>query len=262
MAAYNLGEYSEDNLEYWRGVMTSFTSNTMFQETRPEDRKTMKQILSAQATLQSSCAMWAADYAPELMDTLCSVNDKGLGRITPGATCGRDGVYLVVSEQDMNYNRSSGCSQCEVRMCWGKDLTFLAWTVKSAMKELKKRSEFKDHDFYVAVCWLGNELVGSGGICDEPEWPFRCGDGHWPELFNKCAKAIDVLEERRSWWSIANITILANTEGSYYMLPPIYNQFMEKLLDESLGKHKLLRNLFGVTTGQARQLPHDGLHRE
>ena len=25
------------------------------------------------------------------------------------------------------------------------------------------------------------------------------------------------------------------------MLPPIYNQFMERLLDESLGKHKLLR---------------------
>ena len=24
--------------------------------------------------------MWAADYAPELMDTLCAVNDKGLGR--------------------------------------------------------------------------------------------------------------------------------------------------------------------------------------
>ena len=77
MAAYNLGEYSEGNLEYWRGVMTSFTSNTLFQETRPEDRKTMEQILGAQATLQSSCAMWAADYAPELMDTLCAVNDKG-----------------------------------------------------------------------------------------------------------------------------------------------------------------------------------------
>ena len=46
---------------------------------------------------------------------------------------------------------------------------------------------------------------------------------------------------RRSWWSIANITILANPAGSYYMLPPIYNQFMEKLLDESLSKHKLLR---------------------
>ena len=109
------------------------------------------------------------------------------------------------------------------------------------MTELKKRSEFKDHDLYVTVYWSGNELVGSGGICDEPEWPFRCGDGRWPELFNKCAKAIDVLEECRSWWSIANITILANTEGSYYMLPPIYNQFMEKLLDEPLGKHKLLR---------------------
>ena len=254
MAAYNLGEYSEGNLEYWRGVMTSFTSNTLFQETRPEDRKTMEQILGAQATLQSSCAMWAADYAPELMDTLCA------GRITLGATCGRNSVYLVVSDsslalisggkknrkradlaQDMNYNRSTSCSHCEVRMCWGKDLTFLTWTVKSAMKDLKKRPEFKDHNFYVTVYWSGNELVGSGGICDEPEWPYRCGDGHWPELFNKCAKAIDVLEECRSWRGIANITILANTEGSYYMLPPIYNQFMEKLLDESLNKHKLLR---------------------
>ena len=68
--------------------------------------------------------------------------------------------------QDMNYNRSSGCSHCEVKMCWGKDLTFLAWTVKSTMK-----SEFKDHDFYVTVYWSGNELVGSGGICDKPEWP-------------------------------------------------------------------------------------------
>ena len=134
--------------------------------------------------------------------------------------------------QDMNYNRSTSCSHCEVRMCWGKGLTFLTWTVKSAMKELKQRPEFKDHDFYVTVYWSGNELVGSGGICDEPEWPYRCGDGHWPELFNKCAKAIDVLEECRSWWSIAIITILANTEGSYYMLPPIYNQFMENLLKE------------------------------
>ena len=71
------------------------------------------------------------------MDTLCAVNDKGLGRITPGATCGRNSVYLVVSDsslaqisggkknrkradlaQDMNYNRSTSCSHCEVRMCW------------------------------------------------------------------------------------------------------------------------------------------------
>ena len=57
----------------------------------------MEEILSAQATLQSACAMWADDYAPDLVDTLCAVNDKGLGRVAPGASCGRPSVFLVVS---------------------------------------------------------------------------------------------------------------------------------------------------------------------
>ena len=50
--------------------------------------------------------------------------------------------------------------------------------------------EYRSHDFYVLVYWSGNELVGSGGICHEPEWPYRCGDGYWPHLFNDCVKAI------------------------------------------------------------------------
>ena len=147
--------------------MTSFTSNTLFQETRPEERKTMEQILSAQATLQSSCAMWAADYAPEIMTRPWPhhargnlvVSDSSLALISGGKR-NRKRADLA---QDMNYNRSTVCSHCEVKMCWGKDLTSPAWTVKSTMKELKKRSEFKEHDFYVTVYWSGNELVGSVG---------------------------------------------------------------------------------------------------
>ena len=85
----------------------------------------------------------------------------------------------------------------------------------------------------------GNELVGSGGICDKLDRPYRCGNGHWPNLFNDCVKAIDILEECRSWRG--NVTILTDTDGSYYGLPPIYRQFADRLLDETLESHKLLR---------------------
>ena len=63
--------------------MTSFTSNTLFQET--EDRKTM----------DAECQCF------DIIDRPCAVNDKGLGRITPGATCGRASVYLVVSDSSL-----------------------------------------------------------------------------------------------------------------------------------------------------------------
>ena len=81
--------------------MTSFTSNTLFQETRPEDRKTMEEILSAQAALQSACAMWADECAPDIIGTLSAVNDKDLGCVTPGATCSRSRVFLVVSDSSL-----------------------------------------------------------------------------------------------------------------------------------------------------------------
>ena len=60
-------------------------------------------------------------------------------------------------------------------------------------------------------------------------------------------------------------TILTKTEGSYYGLPPIYNQFVERLLDETLGRDKFVRkkeSTFLVSRRNRLDNYHMGLHRK
>ena len=124
-------------------------------------------------------------------------------------------------------------------MMWGKSLNHL---VKRAV-ELAKETIAKYGEKHPVECPCSNgletNLVGPGGIAPQPTWPYKDGDGVWPDLLDTCMRHLTWFKTQMDSLKVETAGLTTEPLAADYGIHPIYDQFYEALRDRFVEKFGL-----------------------
>ena len=113
-----------------------------------------------------------------------------------------------------------------VRPMWGKKLHHLCYELDGIAK--KAKSEYGPNtEIFATIYWNGNEMVGPGGIEDEPRWPFRSSELDVKAVYDRMHARIVQMSEIAA--RLTAFAVVTGPEADLYDCGPCWDKFFESV---------------------------------